>query len=349
MGADVGDRDALSMVRSARAAPDTISAMSNPERWWSVVTVVLALLLASCGGDDGGAGGGSDPDNSAADETADDAGGGDERGTAIGDSAALEASAEAMFEAFVAGDDDAWFDSLSRQCREGLGFGAVRSHLDSRRFRISAAGVDLAGMGVSASTVASFDGAQGEVLLLLSGADVPFLEEQAQTWIFEDGGWYLDECADIEPLGDDLDDLGSERSAPAALGFVVDVDGVLVTLRDVNLDNADIVAELGGSEPVAGGAIATAQVSVDHLGAEPSIVLGDRLAFSFVAGDTVYGTESSCEGSGDGFFDPTMAIERGGSGPFFYICREIDPDDRSGLLLRIESVASGDDWWFTLG
>ncbi|MEZ5244125.1 MAG: hypothetical protein R2707_03445 [Acidimicrobiales bacterium] len=321
--------------------------MVNSTRLRLVVAVALALLLTSCGGDDGG---GDGPVGAASGENGPDAAApGDGGGGAVtGDSSQLEATAEEMFEAFVAGDDDAWFDTLSAACRDRLGFGAVQSHLDGRRFRIEAGGIDLSAMSVSASTVSSFDGTQGEVLLLLSGADAPFVEELAQTWVLESDGWHLDECDDIEPA-DGLDGFGADRSDPADVGFVIDADGLLVALRDVNLDNADIVAELGGAGPVNGGALATAQVTVDHVGAEPSIVLGERLTFSFVAGDTVYGEESDCAGSGDGFLDPALEIERGGSSPFAYLCREIDPADGPGLLLRIESSVSGDDWWFTLG
>ncbi len=322
--------------------------MAGVSKWCSVVVVVLALSASACGG--GGDGespfapglGDSESEGSSTDE------GSASSGSVTGDASELEAAAEAMFEAFVRGDDDAWFDSLSRECREGLGFTAVQSYLDGRRFRISGAGIDLAGMGVSASTVSSFDGSEGEVLLLLSGSDQPFLEEQGQTWVFEDGGWFLDGCSQIEPA-DQLAGLGSERSAPAELGFVIDADGFLVTLYDTNLDNAQIVADLGGAQAVNGGSLATAQVTVTHTGAEPSIVLGDALRVTFVAGDTVYGEDANCAGSGDGFFDPTVEIARGDSSAFVYICREIDPDDGDGLLLRIESLASGDDWWFSLG
>ena len=316
--------------------------------------MVMALTLAACsGGDDDGefspfgdaVGGDVSDDDEGGDESAGDASGG---GGATGDSADLEAAAEAMFEAFVARDDDAWFDTLSRECRESLGFTAVRSYLDGRRFRISGAGIDLSAMSVSASTVASFDGSRGEVLLLLSGADAPFREEAEQTWIFEEGGWFLDECSDIEPA-DQLAGLGADRSAPAEVGFVVDADRSLVGLLDFNPDNADIVAELGGPGPVSGGTIATARVSVTYTGAEPTVRLGEILSFAFVAGDTVYGEETSCDGPEDGFFHPDRELTRGGSGPAFFVCREIDPGDANGLLLRVESLATGDDWWFTLG
>ena len=134
-----------------------------------------------------------------------------------------------------------------------------------------------------------------------------------------------------------------------AVAFLQTGETQQVQLMANHLYNAQIVADLGGAQAVNGGSLATAQVTVTHTGAEPSIVLGDALRVTFVAGDTVYGEDANCAGSGDGFFDPTVEIARGDSSAFVYICREIDPDDGDGLLLRIESLASGDDWWFSLG
>lgn len=299
----------------------------------------LALVLAGCG--DGGAGatdGGTDG------ELPSDAGAG-----GSGTNEDLERTARDQFEAFLGADNETYFDLLSAACRD-LGFAAVAGHLDGRRFTAGLGGVDITALSVSDVGIDG-NASTADVTLTIDGpGGDQFRETLPHRWTFEDGGWRMDDCADFQEAQGGLEGVGMDRIAPLGLGGVADVNGWLISLSFVELDAEDFVLEIGGDPAADGNQHVYAQVGITYNGAEASITVGDELAFALVSGDQVYGEDTSCDtGDPNLFLDPTTEVGPGELVGNPLVCREIDSEHVTDLLLRVTHVPTGDEWWFDLG
>lgn len=308
----------------------------------SRLALVLAtiLVLGACSGGDSGTSG-------------DDASPGD-NGTSAEPVAAGSGSEEDLvqaatehFEAFVAKDAETWFGMLSRACRERLGFVAVDSHIDSRHFRAGLADIDVSSLTVADVSV-SGGGSAADVTVSINGTTETFRETLPSRWIFEEGGWKLDDCDDIGEAQGGLEGEGTDRNDPLGLGFVGDVNGWLVALTFVTPDDEDLVVELGGSPAAPGNQHFNVQINLSYQGAEPSLILGDELAFAMVNGETVYDDAANCGSDDPAFVDPTAEFQPGPSGSLYFVCREVASEHATGLLLRITHVPSGGNWWWSL-
>ena len=306
-----------------------------------VCLFVLVVALVACGGE--GAETTTTPEAFDATVT-----GGEGVGE-ITDSDDLVAAATTQFESFLARDDEIYFDLLSAACRERLGFAAVVGHLDGRHFTAGLDGVDMTALSV-ADVVIEGGGDIATVSLVIDGpSGEQFRESLPHAWLFEDGGWHMDDCADFREAQGGLEGVGTDRNAPLPLGGVADVNGWLVALTSVTPDGEEFIIETGGSPATEGNQLFTAQIGINYNGSEPSIVVGEELAIAMVNGDTVYGDEADC-GTTDHnlYLDPTTSVGPGELAGNPIICREIATEHSAGLLLRITHIPTDGEWWFSL-
>ena len=308
-----------------------------------VCLFVLVVLLVACGGEDGETT--TMPADSDATVTDGEGAGSGE----ITNREDLVAAATTQFDSFLARDDETYFELLSATCRERLGFAAVVGHLDGRHFTAGLDGVDMTALSVS-DVVIEGGGDTARVNLVIDGpSGEQFREVLPHTWLFEDGGWHMDDCADFREAQGGLEGVGTDRNEPLPLGGVADVKGWLVALTSVTSDGEDFIVETGGSPAAEGNQLFTAQISITYNGSEPSIVVGDELAVSMVNGDTVYGDEADC-GTTDHnlYLDPATSVGPGELAGNPIICREVVAEHSSGLLLRVKHIPTGGEWWFSL-
>jgi hypothetical protein len=293
------------------------------------------MLLAGCGGNADG----DTPETGVVDNS---------QGEEGNDSDLVRAATE-HFEALLEDDDSVYFALLSRECREGLGMAAVESTLDSRRFRADIDGVDLSALSVADVSIEG-GGSEATVSLDIAGpSGDQFRETLPHRWVFEEGGWHMDDCSDFRESQGGLAGVGMDRDNPLALGGVADVNGWLVSLGYIDTDAEDFVVELGGGPSSDGSQYVSAQVGFDYNGAEPSITIGDELEFAMVNGDTVYGDESACKTTETGvYFDPAVTVAPGESVANPSVCRQVDSGQVTGLLLRVTHIPTGDQWWWRL-
>ena len=204
----------------------------------AVAALAFLLVASACGG--------ADP------QTSDDGfGGGDVTTTArsggsSGTESDLEDAARDMFLAFVSGDHQAYFNYLSRECRDRLQFASVDEHLKGRKLRANQAGIDVSVLGVDEVTVFDFTGSSALVSLTLAGTTEQFEESIANRWIHEDGGWHDDDCDNITPPRGGLEGFGTDRDNPVQYGGVADINGWLMTVSWITPDDEELVVELGG-------------------------------------------------------------------------------------------------------
>jgi hypothetical protein len=313
--------------------------------------------LASCGG-------GSDSGDSAADDGesptathgatgdgSDDGdtgdGDGEPSGGETGTEEDLEQAAADMFVAFVEFDDQSYFNFLSRQCRERLGFASVDDHLSGRRYRIDVADIELSSLGVASVEITDFSGSSATVSLVLSGTTEAFEESIPTRWIVEEGGWRRDECANIsEPQGG-LEGYGTDRDEPIPYGGVADINGWLMTVSYISADDEELVVELGGEPATDGSQLFNVQINPYFNGADASTVLTDDIGFAMVSGSTVYGDEASCAGT-DPAFELDIEAAPGDDVGLLFVCREVDSGDADEMLLRMTDLATGTEYWFDL-
>jgi hypothetical protein len=272
--------------------------------------------------------------------------------TGDGTRAALEEAARSSFLAFLSGDDESYFNLLSRSCREEHGFAAVASYLVSRRFRATqGGGVDLGALSVASVATSDFSGGSAQVSLAIDGTAEQFRESQPQAWVFEDDGWHQDECADVrEGQGGLSGDEGTDRSNPLEMGALADVGDWYVSLAYFTPDFESTMSE-GEVEPAPEGhVLVAAQVLVGYNGAEPSVVIGEHLAFAIVSPSVVYGDAVACVSLeyDDLFNDRQMEAAPGQDLPRPLICRAVPVTELSDLLLRVTDVPSGTEYWFDL-
>ena len=269
---------------------------------------------------------------------------------ANGTEAGLEQAARESFEAFLGADDETYFASLSRECREGLGFAAVESYLIGRRQRATdLGGIDLSAVAVSVVMIDNFSGAGADVRLVLTGTSQPFSESEPHEWQYEEGGWRLDDCSDMRESPNDLTGRGTDADEPLVLGDVLEVGGWFVSLAYVEQDYETVVNE-GEVEPAGeGNQLVSAQLLVDYNGAEPSVVVGEHMTFAMVVDSTVFGDEATCRSDLPGlFYDPTGEASPGEDIPRPLICREVPSEVANRLLLRLTHTPTGTDYWFDL-
>ena len=269
-----------------------------------------------------------------------------------GTEAALDEAARSSFEAFLTADDEGYFNLLSRSCREEHGFAALESYLVGRRSRATqGGGIDLGALSVASVQMSDLTGDGAQVSLVIEGTSEQFREGQPQAWVFEDGGWRLDECSDVrEGQGGLTGEEGTDRSNPLELGAVANVGDWFVSLAYVALD-FESTLNPGEVEPAPdGNQLAAAQVLVNYNGAEPSVAIGDHLDFAIVSPSTVYGDEAACVSSElpDLFYDPQLEAAPGENLPRPLICRVVPDAELGELLLRVTHVPTGQEYWFDL-
>jgi hypothetical protein len=293
------------------------------------------VLLAGCGGDADG----ETPETGAVDST---------QGEEGSDSDLVQAATE-HFGALLEGDAEVYFALLSRECREGFGMAAVEATIVSRRSRASSDGVDLSALSVADVSIEG-GGSDATVTLDIAGpSGDQFRETLPHQWVFEEGGWHMDDCSDFRESQGGLAGVGMDRNDPMALGGVGDVNGWLVSLTYIDTDAEDFVVEFGGGPSSDGSQYVSVQVGFNYNGAEPSITVGDELEFAMVSGETVYGDESACETTEDGvYFDPTVTLAPGESAANPSVCRQVASENATGLLLRVTHIPTGDQWWWRL-
>ena len=310
----------------------------------NLLAVAVAVLLAACGGGDGG---GDDPAGDG-DPTQGETVGSQPGDTSTGTEAELVQAATDQWNAFTDHDAETWFGTLSRACRERLGFGRVGDWFNARHNRIDRAGINLSDL-VLVDVIVSGGGSAADVTLEITGTAETFREMVPNRWVHEEGGWYSDNCDDIGEGQGQLEGFGTDRNNPAGFGGVIDVNGWLIALRHIEPDGDELMIEFGATPPAPGNQLFYVEVSIDYNGAEPSIVVGDELAFALVDGDTVLDGPLAC-GSDDRdvFYDPSAVYEPGGDGNFEWICHEIAPDQAAGMMLRVEHVPTGGHWWYRL-
>jgi hypothetical protein len=204
---------------------------------------------------------------------------------------------------------------------------------------LSLADVLVEGGGSTATVRLVIDGPSGD----------QFRETQPQAWIYEDGGWRMDDCGDFREAQGGLEGVGMDRNQPLPYGGVADVNGWLVALVYVAPDDEAFIVETGGSPAGDGNQLFVAGLTVDYNGGEASMVYGDELGFAMVNGDAVYEDEPGCVGSENSLYvDPATEVGPGETVGRPYICREVQPDHATGMLLRVTHLPTGDEWWFSL-
>jgi hypothetical protein len=309
-----------------------------------VMTITLGLVLAACG--DGGA----DSDGGAGSTVGDDAASEPpSESSSTGTEADLEQAAVGAFAVFQSADDQAYFDIFSRECRETLGFPAIESYLDGRRFNIDLGGIDLNTLSAGEVTIDDFDGSSADVSLEIEGTTERFRENLPTEWLYEEGAWRIADCSDIRPAANDLSAEGTDPDDALEYGFIADLEGWLINQTWANLDDEEIVVEFGGDPAPDGSRLVTTGVGLTYTGPESSIRLTDELAFALVNGSTVYGEEASCETEGYGTA-PVAAepIVPGDSLAPAVVCRVVPESDLEGLLLRVTHVPTGGERWFRM-
>lgn len=315
-------------------------------RWIRRASCVgLVALMAACGGDAADTDATGPTSNS--ETTAETAGSG---GDGEGSTEDLVEAATAHFEAMLVRDDDTYFGLLSSACRGRLGFAAVAGHLDGRHFRAGLDGVDMTALSV-ADVIVEGEGSTGTVLLVVDGPSGDLFREAAtpHTWVFEEDGWHMDDCADFREAQGGLEGVGMDRNDPLPYGGVADVNGWLVALTYITPDAEELIVETGGSPASPGNQLFTVQLNVGYNGSEPSIVYGEELGFAMVNGDTVYAGDSDCiSPQNDLYVDPATEVGPGEDVGLPDICREVSTEHATGLLLRVTHIPTGDEWWFSL-
>ncbi len=312
-----------------------------------VLILSVALVFTACGGgdaDDGGDGGESEATTTVMADVGE-AGGAGGSGT----EADLEAAAVAAFAAFQAGDDQTYFDTYSRRCREELGFVAVASYLDGRRFNIDFGGIDLRALRAGEVMIDGFDGSSAIVAVEIEGTTEPFRESIPTPWVYEEGAWRLGDCSGIEPPPNDLSAEGADPGSAAERGMVADLAGWLIYQSWVTLDDEEIIVEFGGDPAPEGSSLITTGINLTYTGAESAVRLRDQLEFAFVNGQTVYGQDASCETDEYGT-EPLAAgpIAPGDDLAPAVVCRVVPESELDGLLLRITHIPTGDERWFRM-
>ena len=302
----------------------------------------LTVVLGACGA-------GAGTDSSGGDDGGQSVPRPDSTNGPAGSEVALEQAVTAAFEAFVTADDASWFAHLSNTCQTDLGFAAVASHLDGRRFAVDLANIDLGALRPGAVSIAGFDGQSASVSLAVEGTDESFRESISHPWIFEVDTWRMADCSDITPSANDLSTAGASPDTPIEHGFIADLEGWLITLSWMNLDDEATVLELGGVAAAPGNHLVTANVSMTYNGADTGLTYGEALSFAVVsggAGESTY--DVSCEVADYSMSGNASVPLQPGESTHGIICREVPEDALADLLLRVTHAGTGGQRWFTL-
>jgi hypothetical protein len=257
----------------------------------------------------------------------------------------LEAAARTSFEAFLGADDEAYFNLLSRACREDAGFAAVENVLTQRRRVARGAGIDLAAMSVSRVELSDFTGSTAQVALVIEGSAEPFRESLAHAWVYEDGGWRWSDCSDYRTGGGSGPDTSS-RDNPIDFSVPAEINGWFVVVSYVMLDATELVVGEGFDSPGPGQQYVDIQVLLNYDGADPTTTAGRDLALSLVSARAAYEEKDSC-GAVVWALDLSEQVGPGGSlrGS---ICRAVPSDEVGSLLLLVVDLATETEWWFAL-
>lgn len=305
-----------------------------------LVSAILALLTGACGGSSTTPGG-SDPGGATA-------GPGATSGGGIGGSleADLEAAAEAMFAAFKADDDSAYFAFLSAACRDQAGFGTVSERNNSRHGAINLANIDLGAIEVGNVAIDTLGESSARVSLTLTGTEGNrFLEEDPHLWIFEDGGWHWDDCAPFEAGGGGGGGVGgSGPSDPIAVGMVPTIADWYVYSTYVNPNANEFLASEGAPAPPAGTVYYLHYLQVTYNRGASSVQLADDLAFRMVAGSTTFDGLNGCA-SHVGAMDMTL-VAAPGEGQQGDLCQAVPAGDVGSVFVVVTEKATGTDFWF---
>ncbi len=274
--------------------------------------------------------------------------GGEQPSGETGNEADLVQAATDAFQAFTTADNEAWFNSLSRACRERLQFAAVDAYLDGRRFNMDLADISAQDLTVDDVSVDG-SGSSAAVVLDISGArDATIGESLPHSWVYEEGAWHMDDCSDIGESQGGLAGYGTDRNDPIPYGGVTDANGWLVALIYIAPDDEATVLDLGGDPAPDGTQLFVAQVNLSYNGAQSSITVGNELLFDMVNGDTVYGDDAACGLPPDIGIDPAASVGPGETVSGGFICRSISPPDADRMLLRVTHVPTGTEYWFDL-
>lgn len=299
--------------------------------------VVVSLVLAACAGGgpaaSAGASGSANPTASA------NPGGGE------GTEQDLEAAARASFLAFLGSDNEAYFNLLSRACREEAGFAVVENKLTQRRSAARAAGIDLAAISIATVEIDGFTGSSADVALVLQGTTEQFRETVAHAWVHEADGWRWTDCADFRTGGGGGPGTSS-RDDPIDYGIPAEINGWFVVVSYVTLDATDLIVGEGIEAPAPGHQYVDIQVLADYDGADPSTTMGSDLAFSLVSDGATYDEPGACAAI---VWYLALDEEVGPGGSIRgSVCASVPTDEVSSLVLLVEDLASGTEWWFGL-
>jgi hypothetical protein len=312
--------------------------------------LAMVLVVSACGGGTGSPEPGAQeqtelPSASTAGGDGGSAGNGGGSG-GNGSEADLEAAARALFAAFQARDDDAYFSLLSDACRSSAGFGMVSEANNSRHFNIDVANFDLSQVSVSDVQISDFDGANANVVLVLDGTEGnQFLENLPNPWVYEGGSWHWADCSPFEASGGGAGGLGgSGPDDPIGVGMVPTIADWYVYSSYLNPDATAEVTSEGVPAPPAGSVYFNWSVVVQYDGPNASEAVSDDLAFRLVAGDTTYGPDQACPGY-FGEFDLDFVAAPGDQQPGSF-CRAVATEDVGSLFLVVTDKTTGQDYWF---
>ena len=261
----------------------------------------------------------------------------------------LEDAALASFTALLSHDDQAYYASLSRICRERHAFSSVENHNAWRRSQVLGIGhTDFSEVRVASVHIEDFTGHTATVTLDIQGSDEDFIEGQANEWFYDEEAWRLGTCPDVSPPAGGLEGQGTDRNDPLGYGFVADADGWLISLIDIDPESEGYLHE-GGLEPAQDGyQLFSAGLGIYYNGPELSVVLGEDLDFAFVRGSDEYGDEISCRNTEYEYVVDLGAVFIPGDDTRGVICRQLPVGEATGLLLRITNTRTGTSYWFDL-
>jgi hypothetical protein len=268
--------------------------------------------------------------------------------------AGLRVAVEASTEALLAGDTDVLYGFLTEECRDTIDRQEFAEQMTlGMAFLAGFAEVDLDELEITEVLIEDFDGTTamaGPVVDLPSGEGL-FGEQDLSPWVYEDGGWKLDDCPDDTGLGDGDGDTGfgdddgpeglGERDQPAPVGDTLTVgDEWEVTVLGFEPDaTEEVLAESDFAlEPEPGQRLATVRVRATYVGEESGDPTFD-LEYQLV-GDAATGYVGGTDPL------PPNELFPGGTAEG-NVCFSV-PDDEGGFALSVAPWFSNSDWWFEL-
>jgi hypothetical protein len=274
----------------------------------------------------------------------------------------LRAAVQASTRAILDGDVDAGYAFFSERCQDALSKSEFAAELAFAAEMVEGfEGVRFEDMEIDGVLIEDFSpaSAMAAAEVVLPSGDAPSGINDLSAWVYEDGGWKLDDDCEDSGLGDDPlagdggfgPDVGpdgvGERDQPVPVGEPASVtDEWELTVLEFEPDATDaVLAESEfSSEPGPGKRFATVRVRVTYLGEESGDPNFD-LEFQLV-GDaaTGYPAGIDCFEANDPL--PTNELFTGGTAEG-NVCFAV-PDGESGFGLAVAPWFSENDWWFDL-